>query len=132
MFLESLSVDGIPAVVGSLLMFASLLLLAYLLLLKFPLLLKYLLLLKFTLLLKYLLLGLGTEFRSEKIPQNRLGMVSVIPRKKVLIPRPSEFRGRANSEARNGTEWNGIPRKNEVLRNLHSFSGHSDGLYILL
>jgi hypothetical protein len=42
--------------------------------------------------------GLGTEFRSEKIPRNRLGMVSVIPRKKVLIPRNSEFRGRANSE----------------------------------
>jgi hypothetical protein len=51
-------------------------------------------------------LGLGTEFRSEKIPRNRLGTVSVIPRKKALIPRHSEFRGRANSEARNGTEWN--------------------------
>ncbi len=56
--------------------------------------------------------GLGTEFRSEKIPRNRLGMISVIPRKKVLIPRHSEFRGRANSEAQNGTERNGIPRKN--------------------
>jgi hypothetical protein len=32
-------------------------------------------------------------------------MVSVIPRKKVLIPRHSEFRGRANSEARNGAEF---------------------------
>jgi hypothetical protein len=62
-------------------------------------------------------LGLGTEFRSEKIPRNRLGMVSVIPRKKALIPRHSEFRGRANSEARNGTERNGIPRKKFVLRN---------------
>jgi hypothetical protein len=63
-------------------------------------------------------IGLGTEFRSEKIPRNRLGTVSVIPRKKVLIPRYSEFRGRANSEARNGTkERSGIPRKNEVLRN---------------
>ncbi len=62
-------------------------------------------------------LGLGTEFRSEKIPRNRLGTVSVIPRKKVLIPRYSEFRGRANSEARNGTERSGIPQKNEVLRN---------------
>jgi hypothetical protein len=52
-----------------------------------------------------LLLGLGTEFRSEKITRNRLGTVSVIPRKKVLIPRHSEFRGRANYEAeRNGTE----------------------------
>ncbi len=49
-------------------------------------------------------IGLGMEFRSEKIPRNRLGTVSVIPRKKVLIPRFSEFRGRAISEARNGTE----------------------------
>ncbi len=49
-------------------------------------------------------LGLGTEFRSEKIPRNRLGMISVIPRKKVLIPRHSDFRGRASSEARNGTK----------------------------
>ncbi len=49
--------------------------------------------------------GLGTEFRSEKIPRNRLGTVSVIPRKKVLIPRHSEFRGRANSEGRNGREF---------------------------
>jgi hypothetical protein len=64
-------------------------------------------------------LGLGTEFRSEKIPWNRRGMISVIPRKKMLIPKHSEFRGRANSEARNGTERNGIPRKNEVLRNSH-------------
>jgi hypothetical protein len=56
-------------------------------------------------------LELGTEFRSEKIPQNRLGTVSAIPRKKVLIPRHSEFCGRANSEARNGTERNEIPRK---------------------
>jgi hypothetical protein len=62
-------------------------------------------------------LGLGTEFRSDKIPRNRLGMVSVIPRKKALIPRHSEFRGRAISEARNGTERNGIPRKKLVLRN---------------
>jgi hypothetical protein len=76
-------------------------------------------------------LGLGTEFRSEKIPRNRLGTVSAIPRKKVLIPRHSEFRGRANSEARNGTERNGNPRKNEVLRNLHTLYDHSDGLYIL-
>ncbi len=60
-----------------------------------------------------LYLGLGTEFRSEKIPRNRLGMASVIPRKKVLIPKHSEFRGRANSEARNGIQWKGIPRKNQ-------------------
>ncbi len=56
-------------------------------------------------------LGLGTEFRSEKTPRNRLGTVSVIPRKKMLIPGHSEFRGRANSEAWNGTEWNKILRK---------------------
>ncbi len=62
-------------------------------------------------------IGLGTEFRSEKIPRNRLGTVSVIPRKKALIPSHSEFRGRANSEARNGTERNGIPRKELILRN---------------
>ncbi len=59
-------------------------------------------------------LGLGTEFRSEKIPRNRLGMVSAIPRKKVLLPRHSEFRGRANSEARNETERNEIPRKKNM------------------
>ncbi len=62
-------------------------------------------------------IGLGTEFRSEKIPRNGLGMISVIPRKKALIPSHSEFRGRANSEARNETERNGIPRKKLVLRN---------------
>jgi hypothetical protein len=62
-------------------------------------------------------LGLGTEFRSEKIPRNRLGTVSVIPQKKALIPRHSEFRGRANSEARNETERNEIMRKKLVLRN---------------
>jgi hypothetical protein len=38
---------------------------------------------------------------SEKIPRKRHGTVSLIPRKKALIPRHSEFRGRANSEARN-------------------------------
>jgi hypothetical protein len=63
------------------------------------------------------LVGLGTEFRSENIPRNRLGMICVIPRKKVLIPKHSEFRGRVNSEARNGTEQNEIPQKNEILRN---------------
>ncbi len=50
-------------------------------------------------------LGLATEFRSEKIPRNRLGMASVIPRKKVLIPRHSESYGRVNSEAWNGRKW---------------------------
>jgi hypothetical protein len=33
--------------------------------------------------------GLAEEFRSEKIPRNRLGMDTVIPRKKELIPRAS-------------------------------------------
>ncbi len=56
-------------------------------------------------------LGLGTEFRYEKIPRNRLGIVSVLPWKKALIPRHSEFRGRADSVARNRTERNGIPRE---------------------
>ncbi len=74
----------------------------------------------------YLWIGLGTEFRTEKIPRNRLGTISVIPRRKVLIPRHSKFRGRANSEARNGTERNGIPRKNEVLRNSHGLYDYSD------
>jgi hypothetical protein len=63
-------------------------------------------------------LGLGTEFHFEKIPRNRLGMVSVIPRKKAPIPSHSEFRGRANSDARNGTERNGMPRKRLVLQNI--------------
>ncbi len=63
---------------------------------------------------------LGTEFRSEKIPRTRLGTVSVIPRKKVLIPRHSEFRGRANSEARNG-----IPRKGK-------FEGQTYGSFVSL
>ena len=53
-------------------------------------------------------IGLGTEFRSEKIPRNRLGMVSVIPRKKVLIPRHSEaFRVLRQSQFRS-SEWNGM------------------------
>jgi hypothetical protein len=48
---------------------------------------------------------MATEFCSEKISRNRLGMVSIIPRKKVLIPRHSKVYGRANSEARNGRKW---------------------------
>jgi hypothetical protein len=51
------------------------------------------------------LLGLGTEFRSEKILRNILGTVTVLPRKKVLIPRHFEFSRRANSEARNGKKF---------------------------
>ncbi len=47
---------------------------------------------------------LAPEFRSENIPRNKLGMVSVIPRKKVVIPRHSEIYRRVNSEARNRTE----------------------------
>ncbi len=50
-------------------------------------------------------LGLATEFPSEKIPRNRLGTASVIPWKKVLIPRHSEVYGRVYSEAQNGREW---------------------------
>ncbi len=63
-------------------------------------------------------IGLGTEFRSEKILRTRLGTVSVIPRKKVLILRHSEFRGRANSEARNG-----IPREGK-------FEGQTYGSFV--
>jgi hypothetical protein len=59
-------------------------------------------------------LGLGTEFRSAKIPRNSLGTVSVIPRKKAVIPRHSEFRGRANFEARNGTERNGMEFRGNI------------------
>jgi hypothetical protein len=46
--------------------------------------------------------GLATQFCFEQIPRNRIGTVSVIPRKKVLIPRHSEVFGRVNFEARNG------------------------------
>jgi hypothetical protein len=41
-------------------------------------------------------IGLATEFRSKKVPWNRLGLASVTPRKEVLIPRHSEFYGRVN------------------------------------
>ncbi len=50
-------------------------------------------------------LGLVTEFLSEKFLRNRLGTASVIPRKKVLIPRHSEVYWRVYSEARNGRKW---------------------------
>ena len=49
------------------------------------------------------ILGLGTEFRSEKIPRNKLGTASVIPRKKLLIPRFTE-----ESIQKLGTEGNGM------------------------
>jgi|LakMenEpi03Aug12_release.lakeMendotaPanAssembly.Ray.scaffolds.fasta_scaffold1288472_1 hypothetical protein len=50
-------------------------------------------------------LGLAAEFRSEKIPRNRLGTASVIPQKIVLIPRHSDVYGKVYSEARNGRKW---------------------------
>ncbi len=56
--------------------------------------------------LLWIWLGLATKFCSKKILRNRLGTVSVIPRKKVLIPRHSEVYVRVSSEARNGKELN--------------------------
>jgi hypothetical protein len=53
-------------------------------------------------------------------------MISVIPRKKVLIQRHSEFHGRANSEARNGTERNVIPRKSFTKLAPHGLYDYSD------
>ncbi len=53
-------------------------------------------------------LGLGTEFRSEKIPRNRLGMVSVIPRKKVLIPPRGIPSSAEEPIPKFGTERNGM------------------------
>ncbi len=49
-------------------------------------------------------LGLATEFCSNKIPRNRLGMISVHPRKKLLIPRHSEVYGRVNGTEQNDTK----------------------------
>ena len=63
--------------------------------------------------------GDGISFR--KIPRNRLGTVSVIPRKKALIPRHSEFRGRANSEARNGTERNTAEKNSFTKQQQNNF-----------
>ncbi len=62
-------------------------------------------------------LGLATELRSEKIPRNRLGMDSVVPRKKMLIPRA--FRGPRKSLFRS-SERNGIKQKKLVLHNSQS------------
>jgi hypothetical protein len=59
-------------------------------------------------------LGLGTEFCYEKIPRNKLGTVSIIPWKKMLIPRHCKFRGRANFEAQNGIE---LREEKKVLQN---------------
>ncbi len=47
-----------------------------------------------------------------KISRNRLGIVSVIPRKNMFIPRPTE-----ESVPKLETERNGIPRKKFVLQN---------------
>jgi hypothetical protein len=53
-------------------------------------------------------LGLATKFCSKKIPRNRLGMVSVIPRKKALIPRHSKFT--TELIPRLGTAGNGMKK----------------------
>ncbi len=59
-------------------------------------------------------IGLATEFRSEKIPRNRLGMDSVIPRKKMLIPRA--FRDPRKRPFRS-SERNRITQKKLVMQN---------------
>ncbi len=59
-------------------------------------------------------LGLPSKFRSEKIPRNRLGMVFVIPRNKVLIPCDSEYFGRVHSITRNGTGFREILKFKEA------------------
>ncbi len=57
-------------------------------------------------------IGLGTEFRSEKIPRNRLGTNSVIPRKKC------PFRGIPNSAEEQipklGTELDGTEFREKI------------------
>jgi hypothetical protein len=70
---------------------------------------------------------LVTEFCSEKIPRNRLGMASVIWWKKVLIPRHSEVYGRVNSEARNGRKW---PEKNKFYTK--SFSSKQNRQHVFV
>jgi len=59
--------------------------------------------------------GNGISFR--KIPRNRLGTESVIPRKKVLIPTEFQVPRKSLFRARKGAEQNGIPRKKRVFRN---------------
>jgi hypothetical protein len=49
------------------------------------------------------------------LSRNRLGMVSVIPRQKVLIPRHSEIYERVSSEARNRWKWQ---EKNQLLQKI--------------
>jgi hypothetical protein len=72
-------------------------------------------------------IGLATEYRSEKIPRNRLRMDSVILRKKVVIPRYSEVYGRLNSEARNGTE---LHEKNNGFTKNHAPSNIIDSVFL--
>ncbi len=60
-------------------------------------------------------LGLPLEFRSEKIPRNRLGKVFVIPRNKVPIPCGSEYFGRVHSVTQNETERNEFPFR-EIMK----------------
>jgi hypothetical protein len=50
----------------------------------------------------------GNGLRSEKFPWNRLGTASIIPRKKMLIPRHSEVYEKVYSKL--GTEGNGIKK----------------------
>jgi hypothetical protein len=53
-------------------------------------------------------------------------MASVIPRKKLLIPRHSEVYGRVNSEARNGRKWH---EKISFTKNPAPENG-TDGMYL--
>jgi hypothetical protein len=62
-------------------------------------------------------LGLLSKFCFEKIQWNRLGILLVIPRKKVLLPQNSVCLGKVLSLIRNETERSRIARKNDVLRN---------------
>ncbi len=63
-----------------------------------------------------LCIGVATEFRSKKIPRKRPRTVSVIPRKKVLIPRFTE-----ESIPKLGTEGNGMKYKKSCSSKQHVF-----------
>jgi hypothetical protein len=52
----------------------------------------------------------GNEFRPKKIAWNRQGTATVIPRKKVLIPRHSEVYGAEESIPKLGTERNDMKK----------------------
>jgi hypothetical protein len=54
------------------------------------------------------------EIPFRKNSSDRLGMVFVIPRKKVLLSRKSVCLGIAQFEFRNGTKRNGFLKKNEI------------------